>query len=158
MELNSCEMGGGRRKLNSNVPEFIPKPKAPQPHSSKSALFKFDLACPPKSKHVFKNEFPRLQVYNDLAILKETFPCLRNINPRALDRETETDYIVADVPHLDDIHKAIKYGVFCNSLSEKNQFLMSRYTKNLRGGVRTVLLFRTAPDRLLGTAEVMSGF
>lgn len=160
-----------RRRLNSQVPEFHPNPKAPPSTHSAKALSTsnpqkpatFSVApvapstLPPAQNYQFKNDFPRLEDYSSIEKIKRTFVALRSINSTEFVSE-ESDFVMIRVMSLDDLHKSLKYGLWASADMEKNHWLAKKFQSNLRNGTRTVLVYKIDKESICGVAELSSGF
>ena len=137
-----------RKKLNSKVPEFRPRLRV-SGHAPSSQV-----APPP----TFRNDFPRLPSYLSLREIRAGFGSLTGVNPAKLDDFSDCEYWMILPPCLDDLHKALKYGLWASEDEAKNQLLSEAYLSNLSEGKRTLLFFKMPKGVLAGVAVMLSPF
>lgn len=167
---NDChnENSKPRKRLNSHVQEFTPAPSetpasdpapvpAPsaQPSASTSAQMLANIIKDLNIHHSFKNTFPRLEVYDKLPEIRSAFESLRHVNDDSTDLGLENcDFVITKSSNFDDLHKAMKYGVW--SFEGSHNERMSELFKKLKSaGQKLVLFFRIEAEPVLcGAAEV----
>ena len=111
-------------------------------------------------KHTFKNRFLRLEEYSNLESVRRCFDPLGFINDNALrgDELSRSRAIVIRSRTYDDIHKALKYGVWASS-ADNNEFISKIYDECKKNNQRLLLFFRANKDDLFcGVAEIKSGY
>ncbi len=111
-----------------------------------------------KFNYEFKFLFPRLENYQDLEQIKETFEPLKSINDTELELKifNNSKFYLIKSKQYDDFHKAMKYGFWT---LQDHQHLNEIYLKNKKEEKRTILFFRIHSENLLcGMAELISGF
>lgn len=145
-----------RGKLNSRVAEFRPDEEVSS--SSRTKLTPVDQSHQPPITYSFRNDFPRLQSYFSLQELRQNFGALREMNPSKLDDFSDCEFISVVPSTLDDVHKALKYGLWAQESSTQNQQLSELYLSNLSKGFRTLLIFKTPGGILCGVAVLLSPF
>ena len=168
-------------RLNRKSISFHPEPKSTQPHkvsqSSKPApsqkvklhdLKKMyinqlkgisrDVAA--ETRYRFKNSFLRLEDYSNLESVRRCFDALHFANEVGIKSSELLNSVafVARSSTYDDIHKAMKYGVWSSTL-EQNKQLHQAFNKAKLEGRRVLLFFRSVKDDMFcGVAEVVSGY
>ena len=154
-----------RKRLNSHVESFVPAPKPqqqteqPQGHSNDPLSVLVDLLKEMNMNYAFKHEFQRLNDYTDLPKVKEKFEPLKAINlPANLEEYQDAAFFIMRSANYDDIHKAMKYGVW-TSTHEHNEEISRVYKQKAKEGKKVVLFFRVATENVLcGAAELLSDF
>ncbi len=156
-----------KRRLSKDAKEFIPKnllnknSKPPTRTRKKSTTEELvDLFYNIEERYNYSTDFPRLNHYKDLKLIRDKFPSLSDINKDFLDiaKYQDSSYFIMRSTHQDDIHKAMKYGVW-TSTPEHNSKLEQTYTINKQYGRKTLLFFRVIKENTVyGVAELVSSF
>lgn len=166
-----------KRRLSRQAPEFLPM--APKPPKQPSAFSKkppmnmkqisniymqqlglISAALTEENKYVFKNQFLRLEEYSNLESVRRCFDPLEFVNEPNLKAEElyQSRAVVIRSKTYDDIHKAMKYGVW-TSTSDKNVKLDEIYKECVANKQRLLLFFRVVKDNLFcGVAEMISPY
>ena len=144
-----------KKRLNSNVDSFFPSGKKPQKKKKtqkpESETIKID--------YEYKFDFLRLDSYSSEEKIKKKFQSLSNFNNPKIDLKNykNSDYYLILAENYDDIHKAIKYGIWHSPLN--SQKLNEVYIKNKNLNKKTILFFRVKKDsKICGVAEMNSEF
>lgn len=106
--------------------------------------------------HVYKTIFPRAEDYTSLDAIKKTFLPLGDINNAHFDKVTLDNaiFFVIRSNNEDDVHKAIKYGVW-TSTRRTNANLSSAFKENK--GTPIYLIFSVVKSgQFVGVAQMMS--
>lgn len=103
----------------------------------------------------------QLDNYKDEALIREKFECLREYNDGKfrVDNIKEADFFIIRSSNDDDLHKAVKYGIW--SSSQKNNYaLQDAYSASQRkdGKGRPIFLFFTVvnSEQYTGVAQMNS--
>lgn len=77
---------------------------------------------------MFKNSFLRLHDYSDISLIRSTFNCLSNVNKEFSDIQQfkNSKFFMMRSSTQDDIHKAMKYGVWTSTLNH-NEILNNAF-------------------------------
>lgn len=113
-----------------------------------------------ENKYVFKNQFLRLEDYSNLESVRRCFDPLEFVNESSLRVEEleKSQAVVIRSKTYDDIHKAMKYGVWTSN-QDNNSKLNEIYKECLKNKQRLLLFFRVVKDNLFcGVAEVISHY
>jgi hypothetical protein len=166
-----------KRRLSRQAKEFtpiLPKPQKPvKPFTKKppinmkqmeqlyiKQLGMISKALGEENKYVFKNQFLRLEEYSNLESVRRCFDPLEFVNESSLKLEElqQSRGVVIRSKTYDDIHKAMKYGVW-TSTYDKNLNLNEIYKECVKNKQRLLLFFRVVKDNLFcGVAEVVSPY
>lgn len=165
------DVSAPKRRLSKAAKEFTPKtaptkPKEKKPYINVKQLEKLYMqnlgfisaVMTEENKHVFKNQFLRLEEYSNLESVRRCFDPLEFVNESSLRTEElqQSKAVVIRSKTYDDIHKAMKYGVWTSS-RDKNERLNQLYKECLANKQRLLLFFRVVKDNLFcGVAEVIS--
>ena len=113
-----------------------------------------------ETRYRFKNSFLRLEDYSNMESVRRCFDSLSFANETSI-KSSELLKSVAFVARsstYDDIHKAMKYGVWSSTL-EHNRALDGAFRAARETGKRVLLFFRSVKDDVFcGVAEVVSGY
>ena len=111
--------------------------------------------------HIFTNDFTRLATYTDIEQVKATFDPLGKIESKEFDptKLKRVEYIIVTSSSADDIHKAMKYGIWA-STKDGNAAMMKSFTKKKHGLIDEVLLFFKIRDdnKFVGCAKMLSNY
>lgn len=111
--------------------------------------------------HIFTNDFTRLNTYVDIEQVKKTFDSMSQIESKEFDptKLKRVEYIVVTSSSADDIHKAMKYGIWA-STKDGNAAMMKSFTKKKHGLVDEVILFFKIRDdnKFVGCARMLSNY
>lgn len=145
-----------KKRLNSNVDSFFPseKKKTAKPLQNSNP----DLTTI-KIDYEYKFEFPRLLSYSSEQKIQKTFKSAKNFNDQkiSLEKYKNSDCFLILSKNYDDIHKAIKYGLW--HLTPESQKLNDLYIKNKNTKKKILLFFRVEKDsKICGVAEMVSEF
>lgn len=113
-----------------------------------------------ETRYRFKNSFLRLEDYSNLESVRRCFDALSFANESSIKSSELVKSIafVARSSTYDDIHKAMKYGVWSSTL-ERNRSLDTAFRAAREAGKRVLLFFRSVKDDVFcGVAEVVSGY
>ena len=153
-----------KKQLNSKVKEFVPVSKetnSKKQHPAESSMQTLiDLLLSMNLNYQYKHDFARLKDYTDLEHVKQRFIAMRSINDDNCDIEQYKDaaFFIVRSSHYDDIHKAMKYGIW-SSTAENNARISETFAKYNKEGKKVVLLFRVASENILcGAAELISNY
>lgn len=173
VSLNPEEVSAPKRRLSKAAKEFTPKMAPAKPQNKKpfinakqlEKLYMQNLGfisavMTEENKHVFKNQFLRLEDYSNLESVRRCFDPLEFVNEPSLKTEElqQSRAVIIRSKTYDDIHKAMKYGVWTSN-REKNVRLNELYKECLAKKQRLLLFFRVVKDNLFcGVAEVISHY
>lgn len=173
VSLNPEEVSAPKRRLSKAAKEFTPKMAPAKPQNKKPFINAKQLeklyiqnlgfisaVMTEENKHVFKNQFLRLEDYSNLESVRRCFDPLEFVNEPCLKTEElqQSRAVIIRSKTYDDIHKAMKYGVWTSN-REKNVRLNELYKECLAKKQRLLLFFRVVKDNLFcGVAEVISHY
>lgn len=151
-----------RKRLNSDVPEFIPSSQAQNDGNNHQTSIKslIDLLVQLNTNYTFNHKFKRLNKYNDIRTIKNSFSPLERINNafRKIEMYQNAYYFVMRSTTYDDIHKAMKYGVW-TSTPNNNKKIDSLFKQAVKENRKVLLFYRVATENVLcGVAELTSGY
>jgi hypothetical protein len=152
-----------KKRLNSKTEEFFPtKIIENEPPKRKQSTVEIleDIVSEIKDLYVFTHDFLRLEDYSNLENIRKKFSCLKNINEDVYDISSyvNANYFIMRSTMPDDIHKAMKYGVW-TSTPDHNEILSKSYQNALQHNNKVILFFRVVSEnKLLGVAELVSDF
>ena len=113
-----------------------------------------------ETRYRFKNSFLRLDDYSNLESVRRCFDALHFANEVGIKSSELLNSVafVARSSTYDDIHKAMKYGVWSSTL-QQNKLLHQAFNQAKTQGRRVLLFFRSVKDDMFcGVAEVVSGY
>eukprot|EP01017_Pseudomicrothorax_dubius_P033858 TRINITY_DN4583_c0_g1_i11.p2 TRINITY_DN4583_c0_g1~~TRINITY_DN4583_c0_g1_i11.p2 ORF type:complete len:370 (+),score=70.40 TRINITY_DN4583_c0_g1_i11:146-1255(+) len=106
-------------------------------------------------KYEFKISFPRAKDYSSLENLRESFPSLKRLEVPPSDGVlTNAQYFILTSNTEQDLHKAIKYGVW-TSTPRTNKVLSSEF-QEAKKNIQNVFIFFSMKDtnKIMGVAEM----
>lgn len=112
------------------------------------------------SNYVFKKDFPRLGDYKNMETLRAKFESLSEVNNQAFNPDTVQNaiFFVIKSTNDDDIHKAIKYGLWTSS--QKNNEILSKTWQEAQKNSQDIYLFYSVvkSGQFCGVAKMSSDF
>lgn len=112
------------------------------------------------SEYTYKNAFPRLTNYENKKLVQTHFSSLTSVNSSKFSPFdfTEFDLFIADFENLDDLHKAIKYGLI-NFDEQTNEYLNSVFSRNQATQKKTLIAAKIkGENKFLGLAVISKEF
>jgi len=113
----------------------------------------------PEPEYSFQCDFPKAEDYSEMANIIKKFPHLKDVNKSNLqvDKLTDLKCFIMRSNNEDDIHKAIKYGIW-TSTPRSNEFLNSMYRECSAKGVPIYLFFSVVRSgQFSAVAQMNSG-
>lgn len=113
---------GLKKKLNKQASSFKPTQEEQEQQTQGGELPGHEIP-----RYLFVNEFDRLDNYLSLEEIKEKFLPLREINEKLGEFNRDKAFFFnIQSNSLDDIHKALKYGIWTSS-KKVNESLIAAY-------------------------------
>lgn len=110
------------------------------------------------TKNSYSKEFTSIESYKDIEEIKKKFPACASLNDANLDPDSlrKAEFYIIRSTNDDDLHKAIKYGIWASSY-RNNQALHHAFMERRRENVPIYLFFTVVTsDQYTGVAQMVS--